>query len=426
MLLDQVPARALFAWTLDDGDLEFEDDSSYPTTTITGPPPNAPRTIAAGRWAVGLGIGQGSDVPDQPAARYVLCVREFDVTPGTGTVAISANFDPPCSIEIEFDPAPEFPTTETPAATFTPPPEGGTMDDCHYRTVLLQIDSDGLPWYEEVESGQRIEIATAAFADWSVVQRGTDAELVGPDGHSLPELYLEEVTCVFKAGDVAWVGDPDEQWLPWYGALPEDEAGYTVRWMLELARGHPGGSPPAAATVTSATARPDRATLRTLDAEVRKGGDQRWSIDQPGFWLGHAGSMEIPGSVGTFGSELWAVYAVGGGIGEGSADGWLTRHRIDFVTPAGNTVSTLGETLTIWEDCSKLDFSTITPGPIEPGYESGIDVEGGLVQVWVDDADRDGQTLVVASYVDEACREHPILGPIIEHLLADEVEPASP
>ena len=61
----------------------------------------------------------------------------------------------------------------------------------------------------------------------------------------------------------------------------------------------------------------------------------------------------------------------------------------------------------------------ITPGPIEPGVETGIDIDGGIVTATIDNADRDGSTLVAVSYNDAACRAHPVMGPIIDHLLAD-------
>lgn len=68
----------------------------------------------------------------------------------------------------------------------------------------------------------------------------------------------------------------------------------------------------------------------------------------------------------------------------------------------------------------------ITAGGIDSGVETGIDPEGGLVTAYVYDPDGDDFTLVVVDYRDERCRAHPVMGPIIDHLLATVEPPISP
>jgi hypothetical protein len=397
--------------------MEFEHESDdYPTVVITGPPPNAPSSLPVGLWAAGLGIGESSDVGGTPDWGSIWCVKEFEVTADTQHVEVAGEYPltGTCNLKVSLEPTtPTMSTTgEVPAWS---PPRDGTVNDCHDRLTLVRIDPNGRPWYEDIQTGERIDTD-----EWWV----SDARFVLDDEPRvewaegvLHELEVHGIDCVFESGDLTWVGNTDAPWEPWYRALPgafENDPGGTLRSIVEIARGHRGGPPPAAVTLTSPLPSPGATVLRDLDRDIRSGGDQRWSTIQPEFWLGHAGSMEVPGTVG---AGDWTVFPVGSGVAEGSADGWYARHDVNFDTPARRKVSRLDETMTMWEDCSNLIFPTVTPGPIEPGYESGVDTDGKLVTVWVDNADRDGYTLVVASYADPACRDHPVLGPIIDGVL---------
>lgn len=319
LLLDQRPARSLFEWTPSDDDVEFEAEVSYPERRLTGPLINGPRSIAAGHWAVGLGVGRGSDVVGTPDSGTVLCVREFDVTDDMAAVRIAAEFGPTCAIEITMEwsratPEPPYPSM-VPIPAWTPP-HGGIMDDCHYRTGILRIDPDGRPWYEDVATAERIDIAPPIFDGYIVQRRDGEAMLVDRDGTSGPsEWDISEIMCVFEAGEVAWVGGPDEAWLPWERALGAGAAG-AARYALEVGRGHAGGPPPAAATVTSSTvARLDRETLRQLDAEIRQTGGDRWSEIAPGWYL----SNEVGGP----GQLLAELNSYGSGGGSNVDDEWL-------------------------------------------------------------------------------------------------------
>ncbi len=422
-LLEAGPARSLFDWTPTGKDVLFDyDENSYPDRRLTGPLRDGPPSITNGRWAVGLGEGNSSD-NGQPSWGDVLCVREIEVTDTTERVTIWADFDQ-CLIDIDLEPDPQQAVEPTviPIPAWTPP-SGGIMDDCHYRTVLLRFDPDGRPWYEDVDTGEHIDNAWP-WTDGSSLRIDEVKTLVTPDGtDGGSEFGIDGIHCVLQAGDHSWIG-PYEAWDPWQRVLGE-HAGTAARLAFEIGRGHEGGPPVVAATLTSsAIDEPDEAILRALDDEVRALGRDRMSTSVPGFYIagrygGPGGLIDALGSMGSSESDsgaMWLLIPGENGPAEG-ADGWTARNAKQFETPAGNVVWTVDENLTVWEDCSKLVVPPITPGPFEPGIETGIDPEGGIVTAYVDDADYDGFTLVAVDYDDPRCLAHPVIGPIIDHLL---------
>jgi hypothetical protein len=430
LLLQQTPARQLFDWTPSDKDLEFATESSgYPDVFITGPPPNAPTSISQGRWAVGLGLGSSSDVAEEGISGGVSCLREFDVTSKVESVRIEADFGSACAIRLSFEwnqPTPQrtFPTN-LPVPSWTPP-DNGVLDDCHDRRVIFHVDFNGRPWYEDVETGERMEFSYAGF---SVKYPDGEATLIDPmEREVLSEWDLSSVTCVRRAGGVAWAIDSEEPWQAWRRAMG-DELVDVLRYVLQSGRGDEGAmAPPAATTATSSTVPPlDRATLRQLDEEIAVTGADRWSLIAPGWYLsnddgdpdGLLDELNSPGSTRDSADKfVWFLSVAHDGTAL-ATDGWSARRTWRLDTPDGNVVWAPDEALTVWEDCSKLVVPPITPSAIDSGVETGIDPEGGLVTAHVYEPDGDASTRVVVDYRDEHCRAHPVMGPIIEHLIAD-------
>jgi hypothetical protein len=435
LLLEPAPARDLFDWVPGPSDLLFERGPSAGGVVVEGGVPAAPSLLSVGRWAVGLGVVHTSDSgicdtpacasPYFPTSGEILCLREFELTDRTVEVQIEASFDSPCAIEIALDPDPQRPTSTLRVPSWIPP-DGGVMDDCHRRTVLFRFDVDGRPWYEDIDSGERIDIAPPEFAG-ATVRTGDLRTLVLPDGsEGAQEWSVSDLACVQYAGGYAWIGH-DTGWDAWQYALG-DEAAAAARAALEVVRRHAGGSPPAAASLTSsAIVKPDRASLRLIDAEIRQHRRDRWSTTLPGFYI--VGPYGGPGtfadaidSVAGIGSSAgWHWFVIGSEAGPPtSANGVIARSGKHFDTPAGNEIWAVDQTLTLWEDCAQLEIPPITPGPFEPGVETGIDPEGGILTAYIDDADRDGTTLVAVKFEDPSCAAHPVMGPLIDHLLSDD------
>ena len=297
LLLQPAPAGDLFAWVPSDNDFEFAADSSGLTEQLTGPLLSGPTSVAEGLWAVGLGVANTSDIAEEGVSATVLCVEEFDVTAATQRVTIEGNIDVPCQIDVTLAPELE-PTDSTAQVPPRPAPEGGVLDDCHSRAVLLRIDADNRPWYEDVYSGQRIDTVSPLFDGYTVKRAGDRATLVDSEGNEgLSELDLTGIECVFQAGDLAWIGVPDTAWDPWDGALGL-EGGSAARYLLESGRGHLGGLPPAAATLTSPLATDlDEATLGLLDDEIDGSGAAWWSNVVPGVFVGSR--VALPVALGT-------------------------------------------------------------------------------------------------------------------------------
>jgi hypothetical protein len=419
LLLGQNEARTLFDWAPADSDMRFADSATYPLNTITGPPTNAPTRLAQGRWAVGIGVAQGSDVPAEPVAGAPRCVTEFDVGPDTESVRITASLDDACALDVTLSPTPSIVPARVVAIPPWSPPPGGIMDDCHYGTMLLRFDPDGRPWYQDVDTNERIEIAPE-WLEGSSVRIGTPIVLIGPDGRERPELSITERHCVQSAAGQAWVGGPYVAWEPWDRHL--GDVAYLAHEILHSGRGNEGGPPPAAVVLDpSPVSDPPKEKLRQLDAEIATTGLGHWSSVFPEFYLGRSGSYEpAHGEGGVFGynRENWIVYPGPGGFGSGAIDGSHARRFVDYETPAGNTVSAFDETMTVWEDCAHVVVPEFFPGPFESGYESEIDSDGGLAMVYVYHADHETLTRLLVNYRDPACVAHSVLGPIIEHLLA--------
>jgi hypothetical protein len=299
------------------------------------------------------------------------------------------------------------------------------MDDCHQRTVLFRFDLDGRPWYEDVDTGERIDIGPPEFSGASV-RTGDLRTLILPDGSEGPQEWsVGSISCVQYADGQAWVGHY-AAWDPWQSALG-DEASTAARTALEVVRGHAGGSPPAAASLTSSSAiKPDRASLRMVDTEIRQQGRDRWSTALPGFYI-----VGPYGGPGTFADAIDSHYSIGSISGwdwfiigdpapRGDANGVIARSARHFATPGGDEVWVLDQTLILWDDCAQLEIPPITPGPIEPGVETSIDLDGGIVTAHIDGAEGGTNTLVVVDFEDPACRAHPVIGPLIDHLLSDD------
>lgn len=421
LVLGPAPARSLFR--LDVGDVEVRFEAAPRSSSewdLLGQVEGAPASVASGVWAVGIGAIESSDVgtcdspcvsPFFPSVLDLRCVREFEVSDATQRVEIDAHFGTACEIGLDLQPKP--PTTSDTPMPVPPwaPPNGGILDDCAYRPALLHVDADGRPWYEEIATGGRVD--TLEFEGWQAA-RGDQARIFGPEGGEVREWQIANLSCVFGSAGVEWVDGPYEAWRPWDSALGEYPAA-VARDILELERGHSGGAPIGAASLTSARfEHVDRQTLRNLDDEIRGRGDGNWSTVVPEFYLGDYASLA--NAIGTvsgmgFPSEDWIV------LRDLQTD-WRARKLRQFETPAGNTVSVLDETLLVWEDCSELIVPTITPGGVESGVESGIDEQGGIVTAYIYDPDGDDFTLVAVAYEDPTCRAHPVMGPIIDHLVA--------
>lgn len=414
----------LFGWTPTDADMvfEYEIDRMLKMTRevpVTGPPPNVPATIASGHWAVGLGVGARSDVADEPDAGHVTCAREFEVTDSVDSVSISVVFGNDCRIAIILEPPLDAHETTSPVAPWTPPPDG-VLDDCHNRTLLVRIDANNQIWYEDVASGKRINEGRPWWQDWTIQRSGIDVALVSPDGSEvIPEWTIEGQECVFESGGVAWIGDAEARWQAWHIALEDRDQ--VAQAIVQTARGNPPAvPPPAAVAITSPPGAPNRAMLRALDAEIRSTGRGGWSTTYPEYFLGGHREVEMEGAGALgFDSDRWLLFP-GGLAGSGNYDGWTVRHVVEYETPGGNAVSTLGEALTVWEDCGSVVVPPIYPGPFEPGYETGIDEQNGLFSLFIYEEDGDDGTQLIVDYTNPFCRSHPVLGPMIDHLLADD------
>jgi hypothetical protein len=354
----------------------------------------------------------------------VNCVREFDVAHDVDRVSVNATFPPDCAIDINFSPSP--PQTDTVVSVRTwNRPGGGISDDCLSPQMLVRVDANDLPWLEDVATGQRTEIVSPSgssanvpdFAGWSVHRFGQDVELVSADGQQrMPEFTIVRPQCVFHNGDVAWVGGDDTAWDPWVRSLGEDPA-WQADQLLEFGRGHPGGPPPAAATlVTEPTDALSAETIASVDAEIGGSGSSWWSTTAPNVFIGN---------------RLALADALGGVGGASDVEGWQWLYfdskavRVNrYQTPAGNTIWQIGDTIEVWDDCSKVSLS---PTGIDGlgTLESSIDAAGGIVDVVLAGAGT-FDLQVVADYRDERCRQHSVLGPIIDQLVAAQQPPLSP
>jgi hypothetical protein len=412
LLLEQAPARELFDWRPGDSDIVFNHTvDTYPEIQLTGAAPATPATLAPGRWAVGLGIGESSDEGGTPNWGTVLCVREFDVLETTRQISVQASFGQPCSIDLELEPESTFEQSTIPVKLWRAP-DGGELDDCRYRTLLLRLETDGTIWYEDVASGERVEVGWPEFEGWTIERIGIDEVAVSPDGKlRLAAWSIRGEQCLLQSGGQLWIGDTQAAWYPWDAAFGDDVPIRSIAW----SRGDtPAVAPPAAASLTaSRAAQPDRALLRAIDREIDRFGVDRWSETAPELYVG--GPFDGPGRLS---DELGG----GGSIHSGS-DWWFVsddltsaRHVRTYRTPAGHLVWSPDETLSGWNDCADLVVPPIYPGPIEPGYETGLDPDGGLMTLVVYEADGDDGTTIVVDITDEACQAHPVIGPMIDHL----------
>ena len=107
--------RQLRVWTPSSSDVVFETvDAGYPTTRLTGRVLNGPSRVALGHWSVGIGFARRSDVPDQPDYGTVICHQEFDVTPTTTSVRVSASVSGYDGCDLRVDVV--DPSAQTPSA----------------------------------------------------------------------------------------------------------------------------------------------------------------------------------------------------------------------------------------------------------------------------------------------------------------------
>jgi len=115
LLMTHGASDTFASWKPSASDVVFATaDAGYPTTQLTGRVMNGPSQIALGHWSVGMGLARGSDVPDQPDYGTVICHQEFDVTPTTTSVRISASLSgyDGCDLRVDLtDPSAHTPST---------------------------------------------------------------------------------------------------------------------------------------------------------------------------------------------------------------------------------------------------------------------------------------------------------------------------
>jgi hypothetical protein len=231
-----------------------------------------------------------------------------------------------------------------------------------------------------------------------------------------PEWSLRGQQCLLEAEGKLWIGDLQAPWDPWSVALGHDHVAIARSVVEAIHDFPPAVAPPAAVSVTSPTfVRPSRELLRAIDHEIQRAGLDRWSDVVPGIYIG--GPFEAPGALDDhlgnsgsvhIGNEWWFL----------RGESRTARHVWTFKTPRGRLLWAPDDTLSAWEDCSELVVPPIFPGPMEPGYETGFDPEGELMTVIVHGRDGENGTKIVVAMSDEACRRHPVVGPMIEHLLS--------
>jgi hypothetical protein len=208
------------------------------------------------------------------------------------------------------------------------------------------------------------------------------------------------------------IADEWSEWQFWLGDYhPLLEA------MRELSRHFPApaaGEPPAAMTLTSPLFdRLDRAILRQLDEEIAaSGGVNRMSERVPGFWLGDA-----PGAVEAFGAQDL--------VEDGDASWlvlpdpeWHARRLRGFVTPAGHEAWVMDEALVAHRDCALLVVPPFRADGVDL-MDSNTSREEGFADVYIF-GEGDSHVQVTVRHDDPACMAHPVMGPILEHLLSDD------
>lgn len=202
-----------------------------------------------------------------------------------------------------------------------------------------------------------------------------------------------------------------DDWQFWLGDYhPLIEALRELSWHFPAPA---AGEPPAAMTLASPLFDgTDRATLRQLDEEIAASGGDRFSERVPGFWLG-----DLEGAVAAFGGgvlvedgdALWLVM---------EEPEWHARRLRGLDTPAGNEVWVLDDTLVAHHDCLMLE--------VPPFRTDGVDVmdsntsgEEGFADVYIF-GEGDSHVQVTVRHDDPACMAHPVMGPILDHLLSDD------
>jgi hypothetical protein len=409
LLIEPAPARSLFALGVDDVDVTFGGAWRGPVSPEAS---GAPETLAPGSWAVAVGTVESSDVgscnnpctsPFFPSWLNINCVTQFEISPTSTRVTMTADFGPPCAIDVDIQPPAGGPA-EPIAVPAWMPPQGGILDDCSYRQSLLRIDPDGRPWYEEIKTGRRIE--TLEYEGWQAVF-GHRARLVAPEGGEVTEWTISDVHCVFSASGVQWVGGSYAAWAAWDEILGE-QPGQMARMIFSIERGNDGGPPPGAVTLTDARYESvGRSLLRELDDEIRHGGDRRWSANYADFFLGDDAALfqetDAVGAAGFPGAD-WIIWR----------DPRM-HFRAQLVrvlkTPAGKSVTAVDQTLFALDDCASLVLPDAAP--VDPR----IDRQAGLVTAYFDDP-AEGRTLVAVDYADPTCESQPVMGPLIDQLLA--------
>jgi hypothetical protein len=200
-------------------------------------------------------------------------------------------------------------------------------------------------------------------------------------------------------------------WWPWQRFLMDldRQAVAATHALLDLTVRRSRADPPTALSLSSPAVEPDQADLRRFDQELAELGVNTWSRVDPEFFLGAPERMaaDLGGRLVSAGPP-WLI------MRDDPGTGWLARRIRSFETPGGHLVSTLDETLLVWDNCSEV----VTP-PIVGERNTDLSPEEGIFGIWIDTSP-DTTTYVMVDYTDPACRAHPVLGPIIEHALADD------
>jgi hypothetical protein len=111
LVLSRTPSVA--NWQPGPNDPVFAADRDGSGLTLQGPVRGAPSTIAVGSWTVAIADVEYSDAgtcntspctsPSFPVVRReILCTQHFVVSPDTDLVSISADFGPPCGINVSL------------------------------------------------------------------------------------------------------------------------------------------------------------------------------------------------------------------------------------------------------------------------------------------------------------------------------------
>jgi hypothetical protein len=252
------------------------------------------------------------------------------------------------------------------AGGFTP---AGLFAACEVHLGSIDIRGDPLPWPGEPTPGS-LPSAEADQADW-------------------------------------------ETWELWIGDQPEMPA---LRALATYFPAPDTRRPPAAITLTSPLDDDlEEAALRRLDDEVETGGLNTWSSSEPSIWLGEMNAAARALNAVELVADGDATWVVLDGV---SGADWHARRLKRFATPAGHEVWALDERLVAYADCADLVAPPIRADGVDV-MDTNFSLEEGMVDVHIF-GDGDSYETVTLRHSDRACRAHPVMGPIIDHLLSDD------